>query len=66
MAKLILLSIVLVGIVVPILLSTRRSPRRALRQAQAIALGFIVVWAYMCLTWYPDLVPLELPPSPDQ
>jgi hypothetical protein len=66
MAKLILLSVVLVGLVVPILLSARRSPRRALFQAQAIALGFVVIWAYMCLSWYPDLVPLELPPNPDQ
>jgi hypothetical protein len=66
MAKLILLSVVIVGLIVPILLSTRRSPKRALRQAQAITIGFVVIWAYLCIAWYPELVPLELPPSPDQ
>ena len=58
MAKLILLSVVLVGFLVPISLSTRRAPRRALRQAQIAAAAFVIVWAYMCLTWYPQLVPL--------
>jgi hypothetical protein len=59
MAKLILLSVVLVGMVVPTVLSTRRSARRALRQAQVVSIAFIVVWAYMCIAWYPQLVPLE-------
>jgi hypothetical protein len=59
MAKLILLSIVMVGVLVPIAMSTRRRPRKALRAAQIVAVSFVVVWAYMCITWYPQLVPLE-------
>ncbi len=59
MAKLIILSIVIVSFAVPIWLSTSPKPKRALRQMQWIILGFIVVWAYMCLHWYPELVPFK-------
>jgi hypothetical protein len=59
MAKLIILSIVLVSFAVPVWLSTSPQPRRALRRAQRIILVFIVVWAFMCLHWYPELVPLK-------
>jgi hypothetical protein len=59
MAKLIILSIVLVSFAVPVWFSTSTQPRRALRRVQQIILVFIVVWAYMCLHWYPQLVPLE-------
>jgi hypothetical protein len=59
MAKLILLSIVIVGVIVPMTLSTGRRPRRALRLAQAVSISFIVLWAYLCIAWYPDLVPLD-------
>jgi hypothetical protein len=58
-AKLILLSIVIVGIVVPIAFSTRRRPRKVLRLVQVVSLGFVLVWAYLCITWYPQLVPLD-------
>jgi hypothetical protein len=59
MAKLIILSIVLFSFAVPVYLSTARQPRRALRRVQTLVLVFIVVWALMCLKWYPQLVPLE-------
>jgi hypothetical protein len=59
MAKLILLSVIIVAVVVPVWLSSRRRPRSALRTAQIISISFVVVWAYLCLTWYPELVPLE-------
>jgi hypothetical protein len=59
MAKLILLSVILVAVVVPVWLSTRRQSRRALRTAQLVSISFVVVWAYLCILWYPQLVPLE-------
>jgi hypothetical protein len=59
MAKLILLSVVIVGIVVPIALSTRRAPKKTLRLVQVVCLGFVLVWAYLCITWYPQLVPVD-------
>jgi hypothetical protein len=58
-AKLIILSIVLVSFGVPVWLSSAKEPRRALRRAQRIVLVFIVVWALMCLHWYPQLVPVQ-------
>jgi hypothetical protein len=59
MAKLIILSIVLVSFAVPVRLARAPRPRRALRRAQGIVLAFVVVWAVMCLRWYPHLVTLE-------
>jgi hypothetical protein len=59
MAKLILLSIVLVSVAVPIRMSSRGSPRRALRSAQWITFAFVFLWAFMCIWWYPELVPVE-------
>jgi hypothetical protein len=59
MAKLILLSIILVNTGVPIWLSQRASPRRNLRYAVLLTTLFVVVWAYMCLKIYPQLVPLD-------
>jgi hypothetical protein len=57
--KLIILSIVIVSFVVPIRLSTAKRPRLALRRAQQIVAVCIVVWAFMCLRWYPAIQPLE-------
>jgi hypothetical protein len=59
MAKLILLSIVLVGILVPAMMATRPRPRRTLRTVQIVCTSFVVVWAYMCIAWYPQLVFVE-------
>ena len=59
MAKLILLSILLVSVAVPLRLSDRQSARVALKRAQWTTVAFIVVWAVLCIAWYPSLVPLE-------
>jgi hypothetical protein len=59
MAKLIVLSIILANAGVPIWLSRRPSPRSSLRQSQLMTTAFVFLWAYMCLTWYPQLVPLD-------
>ena len=59
MSKLIILSIVLVSVAVPTWLSTSPQPRKALRRAQGIVALFVIVWAYLCLHWYPDLSPLK-------
>ena len=59
MSKLVLLSIVFVSFAVPMWLARSTQPRRALRRVQWIIFAFIVVWAYMCLKWYPQLVPVQ-------
>ena len=59
MAKLIIFSVVLISFVVPFRLATSAKPRQALRRAQGFVLAFIVVWALMCLRWYPALVFLK-------
>jgi hypothetical protein len=59
MAKLIILSIVIVSFAVPTMLATSPRPRAAIRRAQVLVLAFIVAWAFMCVRWYPDLVPLK-------
>jgi hypothetical protein len=59
MEKLIILSIVLVSFAVPVRLSTNAHARTALRRVQWIVFVFIVVWAFMCLWWYPRLVFLQ-------
>jgi hypothetical protein len=58
-AKLIILSIVLVSVIVPIVFSNGRSPRQSLRRAQWVVLAFIAVWTYLCTSCYPALVPVE-------
>jgi hypothetical protein len=57
--KLIILSIVIVSMGVPAWLSTSPRPRQALRQSQTVVFLFVLVWGYMCLHWYPALVPLK-------
>lgn len=59
MEKLIILSIVVVSFVVPLSLAVARYPRKALRRTQAIVFLYIVVWAYLCTRWYPQLVQLK-------
>ena len=59
MAKLIILSIVLMSFAVPIWFSTAPQPRRTIRRVQTIMLVYIVIWAIMCLRWYPDIVELK-------
>jgi len=59
MEKLIILSILLVSVAVPTWLSTSPQPRKALRQTQGFMVFYVIVWGYMCLHWYPVLVPLK-------
>lgn len=59
MAKLIILSILLVSVGVPAWLSASPQPRKALRRTQGIVVLFVIVWGYLCLHWYPELVPLK-------
>jgi hypothetical protein len=58
-AKLILLSVVIFTVVIPILFSGSKSPKRVLRTIQVATVVCVAVWAFLCLTWYPALVPLE-------
>jgi hypothetical protein len=57
--KLIILSILLVSVAVPTWLSDSSQPRKALRQTHGIIVLFVIVWGYLCLRWYPALVPLK-------
>ncbi len=59
MAKLIILSIVIMSFAIPVRLSTAPQPRKALRRAQQFVVVFILLWAFMCLRWYPSLVELK-------
>lgn len=59
MAKIIILSIILVSFGVPLWLAAAPRPRQALRRVQWILFVYIVVWAFLCLRVYPQLVPLE-------
>ena len=59
MAKLIIFSIVLASFGVPMVMAPWPNPRRTLRRAQVTMLAFIVMWALMCVYWYPELVHIE-------
>jgi hypothetical protein len=58
-SKLILLSIIIVSYMVPVWLAKSAQPRRALRRVQWIVFAFIIVWAFLCTRWYPELVELK-------
>jgi len=59
MPKLIILSVILVNTIIPIALSHMSAPRKWLPRSQLITTLYICLWAYMCMTWYPQLVPLD-------
>ncbi len=59
MAKLILFSILLVTVFAATRFSTVKAAKQGLRKVQWITMVFVFLWAYMCLTWYPQLVPVE-------
>jgi hypothetical protein len=59
MAKLIILSIVLMTFGVPIYLASKPRPLANLRRVQWILFTFIFLWAYMCTRWYPAIVELK-------
>jgi hypothetical protein len=58
-AKLIIFSIVVVSFALPLYFAQRPAPRRALVSMQRWVFFLIVLWAYMCMHWYPILVPLQ-------
>jgi hypothetical protein len=58
-AKLIILSIIIMTFAVPIYLSGAPQPRRSLQRAQLILFLYMFVWAYLCVRWYPQLTPLQ-------
>lgn len=59
MPKLILLSILLFTVGVPIVMAKRPAPHRSLRALQLWTVVAALAWAYACLTWYPQLVPID-------
>jgi hypothetical protein len=59
MASLILLSLILFSVIVPVALSTTKSPRNTLRKIQMATLIAVGIWAYLALTYYPQLVTLD-------
>ena len=59
MAKLILLSVILFSVIVPIVFATTKSPKRTLRGIQIAAVVSVAIWAFLCLTFYPAMVPIE-------
>jgi hypothetical protein len=58
-AKLIILSIIIISFAVPIRLAGAAHPRSALRKTQIIFLVYVAIWGYMCVRWYPALVELK-------
>lgn len=59
MSKLILLFVILLSIILPIVMGGRPAPRRTLRTLQMTMVVVIVAWGYMCMSWYPQIVPLD-------
>ncbi|MDB4993421.1 MAG: hypothetical protein JWM74_853 [Myxococcaceae bacterium] len=59
MAKLILLSVILFSVIVPIVFAKTKSPKRTLRGIQIATLVSVAIWAFLCLTFYPAMVPIE-------
>ncbi|MGD0523945.1 MAG: hypothetical protein ABSE49_02310 [Polyangiaceae bacterium] len=59
MEKLIILSIVFVSLGLPAWLATSTRPKKALRQAQWAVLFYVIVWGYLCLHVYPQLVQIK-------
>lgn len=59
MAKLITLVVILWSVLVPIAMCTRPAPKRVLRSIQILTFGVVVIWAYLCLAYYPQLVPVD-------
>jgi hypothetical protein len=56
MAKLILLSVVLLTIALPMAVAERAGPRRSLRLVWGGMIAFALVWAVLCTWAYPQLV----------
>jgi hypothetical protein len=58
-AKLIILSVLLMSVGLPGWFAARAQPRKALRQVQRLVIVYVVVWGYLCLHVYPQLVELK-------
>jgi hypothetical protein len=58
-AKLIILSIVIFMIVVPMMMASTKSPKKALKRIQILLCVFAILWAIACRVWYPSLVPID-------
>ena len=56
MAKLILLLLILFSTLAPLFLGGSKSPKRTLRRVQIGTVVMTFVWAYLCLTYYPQMV----------
>jgi len=59
MPKLILLLVILWSVLVPIATCGRPAPKRVLRTIQILTFGVVVIWGYLCLTYYPQMVPID-------
>jgi hypothetical protein len=59
LAKLIVLAVILFTSIVPLVASSSNNPRRTIRRIQIWTCVAVFVWAYLCRTWYPALVPVE-------
>jgi hypothetical protein len=59
LAKLIILSVVLVSFALPVWLAATPMPRRTLRRIQWLVFAYVLLWSFMCLYWYPTLVEVE-------
>jgi len=56
MAKLILLSVILLTIALPIAVAERPGPKKSLRLVWGVLVAFAFVWAILCTRCYPQLV----------
>lgn len=59
MASLILLALILFSVLVPVGVSTTKSPRKTLRRVQIATVVVAFLWAYLALMYYPQLVQLD-------
>jgi hypothetical protein len=59
MASLILLSLILFSVIVPVAVSTTKSPRKTVRKVQIATVFAVCIWAYLALTYYPQIVSLD-------
>jgi hypothetical protein len=59
LAKLLLLGIVLYSAVMPVMLSTAPSPKRALRNVWILHLVGVLIWSYLALNKYEVYAPLS-------
>jgi hypothetical protein len=60
MAKLILLLMTIFSTLVPLFAASSKKPaKRTLRSLQIATVVVTFVWAYLCLTYYPQLVSVD-------